>query len=80
MTLTRRVFLTAGTATAAMAAVTPRVQAQARWESSPVRYPDPAVQILDPSFTKYRVGNAAVERLATGFRWSEGVVNQCAIL
>ncbi len=35
MTLTRRVFLTAGTATAAMAAVTPRVQAQARWESSP---------------------------------------------
>ena len=37
-------------------------------------YPDPAVQILDPSFAKYRVMLAAVERLATGFRWAEGPV------
>jgi gluconolactonase len=40
----------------------------------PVRYPDPAVRIVDPGFARYRVGNAAVERLATGFRWSEGPV------
>jgi gluconolactonase len=40
----------------------------------PVRYPDPAIRVLDPSFARYRVGNAAVERLATGFRWSEGPV------
>ena len=37
-------------------------------------YPDPAVQILDPSFAKYRVNLAAVERLATGLRWAEGPV------
>ena len=43
-------------------------------EANPVRYPDPAVQIVDPSFMKYRVTSAAVERLATGFRWCEGPV------
>jgi gluconolactonase len=39
---------------------------------APPRYPDPSIQVLDPSFAKYRIANAAVERLATGFRWSEG--------
>src|SRR5687767_10783570 len=39
-----------------------------------VRYPDPAVQVLDPAYTRLRVTNAAVERLATGFRWAEGPV------
>lgn len=43
------------------------------WEPSE-RYPDPAVEILDPSFTKYRIFSAAVERLAVGFRWAEGPV------
>src|ERR1700730_2451460 len=43
------------------------------WQPSE-RYPDPAVQILDPSLAKYRVTLAAVERLATGFRWAEGPV------
>jgi gluconolactonase len=38
------------------------------------RYPDPAVEILDPSFAKYRVYSAGVEQLATGFRWAEGPV------
>ncbi|HUB10473.1 MAG TPA: SMP-30/gluconolactonase/LRE family protein [Acetobacteraceae bacterium] len=37
------------------------------------RYPDPHVERLDPRFT-YRQGNAAVERIATGFRWAEGPV------
>jgi gluconolactonase len=37
-------------------------------------YPDPAVRILHPSFEKYRQKLAAVERLATGFRWCEGPV------
>src|SRR6201997_4610210 len=41
---------------------------------TPVRCPDPAIQIVDPSFARYRVNNAAVERLATGFRWCEGPV------
>jgi gluconolactonase len=38
------------------------------------RYPDPAVEVLDPSFAKYRIFSAAVERLATGTRWGEGPV------
>lgn len=38
------------------------------------RYPDPAVQVLDDSFAKLRLRTAAVERLATGFRWAEGPV------
>src|SRR4030095_9891733 len=40
----------------------------------PVRYHDPAIQIVDPSFTKHRIGNAGVERLTTGYRWCEGPV------
>ena len=38
------------------------------------RYPDPAVRVLDPSFNKYRLPLASVERLYTGCRWSEGPV------
>jgi gluconolactonase len=38
----------------------------------PVRYPDARVVILDPRFARYRVGNAAIERLHTGCRWAEG--------
>jgi gluconolactonase len=38
------------------------------------RCPDPDVERLDPRFT-YRPGNAAFERIATGFRWAEGPVN-----
>ena len=38
------------------------------------RYPDPAFQVLDERFAKYLMFNAAVERLATGFRWAEGPV------
>ncbi|HET7344164.1 MAG TPA: SMP-30/gluconolactonase/LRE family protein [Methylomirabilota bacterium] len=39
---------------------------------TPVRIPDPSITVLDPSFNKYRINSAAVERLATGFRWCEG--------
>src|SRR5262249_12926670 len=41
------------------------------WEPSD-RYPDPAIKSLDPSFNRYRLFNASVERLATGMRWCEG--------
>jgi gluconolactonase len=43
------------------------------WQPSP-RYPDPAVQVLDQSFAKYKLNLAAVERIAHGFRWAEGPV------
>lgn len=38
------------------------------------RYPDPAVQILDPSFAKYRIYSSTVEQVASGMRWAEGPV------
>jgi sugar lactone lactonase YvrE len=38
------------------------------------RYPDASVRVLDPSFNKYRLPLASVERLYTGCRWSEGPV------
>ncbi len=37
------------------------------------RYPDPRIEVLDPRFI-YKQGNAAIERIATGFRWAEGPV------
>jgi gluconolactonase len=43
------------------------------WEPSQI-YPDPAVQVLDPSFNLYRLPLASVEKLASGCRWSEGPV------
>jgi gluconolactonase len=45
-----------------------------RWPDAPGRYPDPAVRVLDPRFDRCRLHNAAVERLATGYRWVEGPV------
>jgi gluconolactonase len=38
------------------------------------RVPDPAVKVLDPSFEKYRVLLASVERLSQGYSWAEGPV------
>jgi gluconolactonase len=37
------------------------------------RYPDPRIERLDQRFI-YKQGNAAIERIATGFRWAEGPV------
>ncbi len=38
------------------------------------RYPDPAVQILDPGFARHRIYSSTVEQVATGMRWAEGPV------
>src|SRR5262245_13701938 len=64
------------TRTAAAASLTTSLRVSERWAAGadPVRYPDPAVEIIDESFAKYRLALAAVERLATGFRWAEGPV------
>ena len=71
MTLTKRDML-AG-AGAAAAALSFTQSAFGQWKPSE-RYPDPSVQVLDPSFNKYRLGLAGVERIATGTRWNEGPV------
>jgi gluconolactonase len=38
------------------------------------RVPDPAVKHLDPSFEKYRLPLASVERISQGYSWAEGPV------
>jgi gluconolactonase len=42
------------------------------WEPSE-RYPDSAIEVLQPDFARFRV-LGGIERLATGCRWSEGPV------
>ncbi len=44
------------------------------WSQDIVCYPDPSIEVIDQRFVKYRIGNAAVERLYTGSRWAEGPV------
>ena len=68
--VSRRSFLAGSTAAATLSIAS---RAFGQWQPSP-RYPDPTVQILDQSFGRYKLGLAKVERLATGFRWSEGPV------
>jgi gluconolactonase len=44
-----------------------------RWETAgPIRYPDPDIIVLDPRFEHMVLGHAAIERIATGFRFTEG--------
>src|SRR3954464_15523530 len=38
------------------------------------RYPEPSIEILDPSFLKYRIYSSTLEQVATGMRWAEGPV------
>jgi len=46
-----------------------------RWETaSPIRYPDPDVIALDPRFERLMLAHAAIERIATGCRFTEGPV------
>jgi gluconolactonase len=55
--------------------ITPGEHAARRdWERGVVRYPDPAVETVDPRFNEYRLSGAAIERLWVGGRWTEGPV------
>ena len=73
MTTNRRQFLAAGSAVLAAAAAPRAVAQSAPWNPSQ-RYPDPLVRVIDPSFNRYRLGLAKVERIASGMRWTEGPV------
>ena len=44
------------------------------WQQGVIRYPDPAIEVVDSRFQKYVLGSAALERLWTGGRWTEGPV------
>ena len=39
-----------------------------------LRYPDPAIEQIDPRFRSLRLGSASIEQIATGSRWAEGPV------
>src|ERR1700674_606998 len=70
----RRTFMNVAAGAATALAFKPLALAEEQERKSPVVYPDPAVEETDPRFAKYRVGNAAVERIYTGTRWAEGPV------
>jgi len=70
----RRTFMSLTAATATAMALKSSVLASGQDHGAPVVYPDPAVEVVDPRFAKYKVNNAAVERLYTGTRWAEGPV------
>jgi gluconolactonase len=71
--ITRRRLLAAAAAGSAALTGAPAL-AQSFAFTPNQRYPDPAVQILDPSFTKYRIYSSTVEQVGTGMRWAEGPV------
>jgi gluconolactonase len=59
----------------AMAAAESGAGSGGRWHgTAPIRYPDPDVIVLDPRFQKIVLGQAAIERIATGCRFTEGPV------
>src|SRR5437016_3547991 len=76
----RRTFMDVTLGAATALALKPWALAEEQERKSLVAYPDPAVEVIDPRFTKYKVGNAAVERLYTGTRWAEGPVWFGAVL
>ena len=69
----RRGFLKAAAGTS-LAALAGAASAQSFGFSPSQRYPDAAVQILDPSFAKYRIYSSTLEQVGTGMRWAEGPV------
>ena len=70
----RRTFMTRSAAAVTAAVAAPWARGNGKDLQTIVRYPDPAIETLDPRFEKYRQFNAAVERLWTGARWAEGPV------
>jgi len=70
----RRAFLASTITSAAGAVLAGAARAQDRdWSGArPVRYPDTDVVVLDPRFQRYKLGNAAIQRLHTGTAWAEG--------
>jgi gluconolactonase len=70
----RRTFLALGTAAISGATLVPgKSSADEDFGNRQItRYPDPSVVVLEPRFAKYKIGNAAIQRLWTGALWAEG--------
>jgi gluconolactonase len=74
MTLSRRSMLSLLGASTGAALAGHKALAQSFPFKPNQRYPDPSVEILDPSFTKYRLYSSTIEQVGTGMRWAEGPV------
>ena len=74
MKTSRRKFLEGAALSLATAAVGDGARAQSFSFKPNQRYPDPAIEILDPSFAKYRIYSSTLEQVASGMRWAEGPV------
>lgn len=75
LSFNRRTLLKTAAAAAAGAMLVPSALAETKrdWSGKqPIRYPDPDIIVLDKRFAKYKIGNTAIQRLATGFLWAEG--------
>src|SRR5215213_4253304 len=72
MNMDRRNLLAGAGAAAATTLLARSAAAQSFPFTPNQRYPDPAVQILDPSFAKYRIYSSTIEQVATGMRCAEG--------
>lgn len=70
----RRTFMNLAAGFTTALAFEPRGLASEQERRNPVPYPDPAIEIVDARFAKYKINSAAVERLYTGTRWAEGPV------
>jgi gluconolactonase len=70
--MNRRDFLSGVAASGALFALAPMAFGRDWTDLSSTPYPDPAIEVVDKRFRRYVVGNAGVERLFTGTRWSEG--------
>lgn len=70
--------LFAGAAVAAAAVMGGDVGAQQDRDYSrgaaPIHYPEADVVVIEKQFAKYKVGSASIERIATGYRWAEGII------
>ena len=60
--LGRRTFI-GGTVAATLAATALGQTRDYSQNAPPVRYPDKDIVVLDPRFDKYKIGNAAIQRL-----------------
>ena len=69
--ISRRGFIAGAVTTAAAAAVLGQSRDYGQ-SAAPQRYPDKDIVVLDPTFGKYKIGNAAIQRLYTGMAWAEG--------
>lgn len=69
--ISRRGFIAGAVTTTVAVTALGQVRGYAQ-NAGPQRYPDRDILVLDPRFNKYKIGNAAIQRLFTGMAWAEG--------